>query len=174
MLLMGDEFGRSQHGNNNAYCIDSPISWVDWTLLESNRTLYSFTQALIHFRHKHPCLRVNSFVHGGSHSLPSCSFHGTTPWQVNWSADSRQLAWLMTCNREDQEIMDAVYVATNMAHYATWFDLPQIPAEYSWQLCFNTGDSQSPYLDTPITFNEHGILVGERSVVIFQVSPRET
>jgi glycogen operon protein len=174
MLLMGDEFGRSQHGNNNAYCIDSPISWVDWGLLESNSILYKFTQALISFRHQHPCLRVNRFDHGGSKSLPSCSFHGTTPWQVNWSADSRQLAWLMTCDQEDSGTMDAVYVATNMAHYATWFDLPEIPSDYSWQLCFNTGDSQSPYLNPPPTFNDHGILVGERSVVIFQVSPRET
>jgi len=174
MLLMGDEFGRSQHGNNNAYCIDSPISWVDWNLLESNRQLYSFTQSLIHFRHRHPCLRVNSFDHGGSSSLPSCSFHGTTPWQVNWSSDSRQLAWFMTCDEEDKGVMDAVYVATNMAHYAIWFDLPDLPADYCWKLCFNTGDPRSPYLNTSTAFNEHGILVGERSVVIFEVSPRET
>jgi glycogen operon protein len=174
MLLMGDEFGRSQHGNNNAYCIDSPISWVDWNLLESNSLLYHFTQALIHFRHRHPCLRVNRFNHGGSSSLPSCSFHGTTPWQVNWSADSRQLAWLMTCDEEDKGTMDAVYVATNMAHYAVWFELPGLPADYSWKLCFNTGDLRSPYLTTDTAFNEHGILAGERSVVIFEASPRET
>jgi hypothetical protein len=80
----------------------------------------------------------------------------------------------MTCDQEDSGIMDAVYVATNMAHYATWFDLPEIPSDYSWQLCFNTGDSQSPYLNPQPAFNDHGILVGERSVVIFQVSPRET
>lgn len=174
MLLMGDEFGRSQHGNNNAYCIDSPISWVDWNLLDSNHLLYNFTQSLIHFRHRHPCLRVNRFDHAGSSLLPSCSFHGTTPWQVNWSADSRQLAWLMSCNDDDKDIIDAVYVATNMAHYATWFDLPDLPSDYSWRLCFNTGDLESPHLVTSNAFKEHGILVGDRSVVIFEASPCET
>ncbi|MBM5806646.1 MAG: glycogen debranching protein GlgX [Cyanobacteria bacterium M_surface_10_m2_179] len=174
MLLMGDEFGRSQHGNNNAYCIDSPISWVDWTLLDNNKQLFDLTQALIHFRHKHPCLRVNSFSHSGGGGMPSCSFHGRTPWQVDWSAESRQLAWLMTCDDAAHGQMDAVYVATNMAHYATWFDLPGLPEGYSWSLCFNTGDSVSPHMNNPAPFNENGILVGERSVVIFNASPRET
>lgn len=174
MLLMGDEFGRSQHGNNNAYCIDSPISWVDWSLLNSNKQLFELTQALIHFRHGHPCLRINHFDHGGSHGMPSCSFHGTTPWQVDWSADSRQLAWLMTCDKGEGDDMDAVYVATNMAHYATWFDLPGLPDGYSWTLCFNTGDSVSANMSEPAPFSEHGILVGERSVVIFSASPSET
>ena len=174
MLLMGDEFGRSQHGNNNAYCIDSPVSWVDWTLLESNQLLFKFTQALIAFRHQHPCLRINQFDHCGSQHLPSCSFHGKNAWQVDWSNESRQLAWMMSCDREDTGVMDAVYVATNTAYYAEWFDLPALPTNYRWQLQFNTGDSSSPYLDKPVTFDDHGILVGERSMIIFTASPCET
>ena len=174
MLLMGDEFGRSQHGNNNAYCIDSPVSWVDWTLLESNRLLFEFSQALIHFRHQHPCLRINQFDHPGSSYLPSCSFHGSAAWQADWSNDSRQLAWLMSCDKPDSGLMDAVYVATNTAHYATWFDLPTLPDQYRWKLYFNTGDSNMPFQKTPIDYGEHGILVGERSVAIFAASPIQT
>ena len=175
MLLMGDEFGRSQHGNNNAYCIDSPISWVDWSLLDSNQALFAFTQKIIDFRHKHPCLRVNQFDHPGSKHLPSCSFHGTTPWQVNWSNDSRQLAWLMSCNMDDNQAqLDAVYVATNTAHYATWFDLPGLPEEYCWHLRFNTGDINNPAQNSPSEFQDSGILVGERSIVVFSASLRET
>lgn len=174
MLLMGDEFGRSQHGNNNAYCLDSPISWVDWTLLNSNKLLFDYTQALVNFRHQHPCLRINRFDHPGSSHLPSCSFHGTSPWQVDWSAESRQLAWLMSCDKPDSKLMDAVYVATNTAHYATWFDLPRLPQGYGWHLCFNTGDASTPHHTPTTPYNEHGILVGERSVVIFSASPSET
>jgi len=174
MLLMGDEFGRSQHGNNNAYCLDSPISWVDWTLLTSNKLLFDYTQALVNFRHQHPCLRINRFDHPGSSHLPSCSFHGTSPWQVDWSAESRQLAWLMSCDKPDSKLMDAVYVATNTAHYATWFDLPSLPQGYGWHLCFNTGDASTPHHAPTTPYNEHGILVGERSVVIFSASPSET
>ena len=174
MLLMGDEFGRSQHGNNNAYCLDSPVSWVDWTLLNSNKMLFEYTQALIHFRHQHPCLRINRFDHPGSSHLPSCSFHGTSPWHVDWSSESRQLAWLMSCDKPDSNQMDAVYVATNTAHYAAWFELPSLPQGYDWHLCFNTGDLSTPHHKPTTTYNEHGILVGERSVVIFSASPSET
>ena len=103
MLLMGDEFGRSQQGNNNAYCIDSPLTWVDWNLLESNHLMFEFTRQLIRFRHDHPCLRVNDFTHHGSKYFPSCSFHGTSPWQVNWSDGSKQLAWLMSCDHSEND-----------------------------------------------------------------------
>ena len=173
MLLMGDEFGRSQHGNNNAYCIDSPISWVDWNLLESNQALFEFTQHIIAFRHSHQCLRVNRFDHAGSDMLPSCSFHGTKPWNVDWSDESRQLAWMMS-SQTDNDQPDTVYVAANSAHYATWFDLPQLPEVYEWSLCFNTGNQAEPYLKNPMPFKETGILVGERSMVIFTASPKET
>ena len=174
MLLMGDEFGRSQHGNNNAYCLDSPVSWVDWTLLESNKLLFNYTKALINFRHQHPCLRINCFDHPGSAYLPSCSFHGSSPWQVDWSSESRQLAWLMSCDKPDSNQLDAVYVATNSAHYATWFELPSLPKEYCWHLCFNTGDASMPHHQPTTPYTQHGILVGERSVVIFSASPSET
>jgi len=174
MLLMGDELGRSQHGNNNAYCIDSEVSWVDWSLLESNRKLFEFTQSLIKFRHQHKCLRINRFDHEGSSYLPSCSFHGTKPWEVNWSAGSKQLGWLMSCDDEATGHMDAVFVASNVAHYACWFDLPRLPDEYQWQLCYNTGDRDSPSQANPTQYHENGILVGERSMTIFAASPRET
>ena len=173
MLLMGDEFGRSQHGNNNAYCIDSPISWVDWNLLDINKTLFNFTQSLIAFRHEHPSLRVNRFDHAGSNIFPSCSFHGTKPWSVDWNSESRQIGWMMSSQTEDGQI-DTVYVAANSAHYATWFDLPQLPEIYEWNICFNTGNQVEPYLKKPTLFKETGILVGERSMVIFTASPKET
>ena len=173
MLLMGDEFGRSQHGNNNAYCIDSPVSWVDWNLLKSNEHLFNFAQALIAFRHQHPCLRINRFDHGGSDIFPSCSFHGTKPWNVDWSSESRQLGWMMS-SQTDGGQSDTVYVAANSAHYATWFELPQLPEVYEWDLCFNTGNQVEPYLKKPVPFRETGILVGERSMVIFTASLKET
>ena len=174
MILMGDEFGRSQQGNNNAYCIDSPLTWVDWNLLESNRLMFEFTQQLIRFRQDHPCLRVNDFTHHGSKHYPSCSFHGTSPWQVNWSEEAKQLAWLMSCDQAEKNCTDTVYVASNTAHYATWFDLPTLPDDYQWHINFNTGDSQAPINRGLSPFEEQGILVGERSVVIFSASRKET
>ncbi|GAA1353032.1 glycogen debranching protein GlgX [Saccharothrix algeriensis] len=64
MLLHGDELGRTQQGNNNAYCQDNELSWVDWTLLEKNRDLVEFTGALTDFRRRHPVLRRRRFFQG--------------------------------------------------------------------------------------------------------------
>ena len=169
MLLMGDEFGRSQHGNNNAYCLDSPISWVDWSLLQTNAKLHDYVSALIHFRHAHPALRVNRFDAGGSALFPSCSFHGSNAWQPDWSDHSCQLAWMMSvdvASDHGPSQPDTVYVATNMAHYATWFELQQLPNGYGWHLCFNTGDHSSPMDASEARYLDSGILLGDRSIVV--------
>ena len=82
MLSAGDEFGRTQSGNNNAYCQDSEISWVDWSLLEKNKELFEFAQMLIALRKKHPALCSETFYAGhdvdwiGPESLP-----------VDWQSD---------------------------------------------------------------------------------------
>jgi len=181
MLLMGDEIGRSQHGNNNAYCIDSAVSWLDWTLLEANANLHHVTAGLVQFRHQHPALRVNSFDGIGSSLLPSCSFHGTKPWSPDWSSESRQLAWMMSvdidqtkASEQKREEVDIIYVATNMAHYASWFEIPDAPKGYSWKLYFNTGDQKDQYYQKGVLLANSGLLVGERSIVILCASATGT
>ena len=64
MLLGGDEFGRTQHGNNNAWCQDNEISWFDWGLLEENRELFEFVQKLIVLRRAHPVFRRRQYLRG--------------------------------------------------------------------------------------------------------------
>ncbi len=64
MLLAGDEIGRTQQGNNNAYCQDNELSWVDWSLAETNRELLEFTRFLIRLFHRHPVLRHRNFFQG--------------------------------------------------------------------------------------------------------------
>jgi glycogen operon protein len=168
LFVMGDEFGRSQHGNNNAYCIDSDLTWVNWELLQSNQSLQQFVGALIDFRKRHPALRVNSFTAPGtSNGLPSASFHGTLPWSPDWSAESRQLAWMFCCDHSESAAgVDVVYVIANMAHYASWFDCPGLPDGLRWKLAFNTGDPGSPILSSEDPIESQGLLVGDRSVII--------
>jgi glycogen operon protein len=169
MILMGDEIGRSQHGNNNAYCIDSELTWLDWTLLNSNSDLFDFVCALVKFRLAHPALRVNNFDAGLSRSgLPSSSFHGPSPWSPDWSAQSRQLGWMFTADipSSSEVECDVVYVIANMAHYATWFRCPDLPAGLQWATHFNTGDPAGAIKPNPEPVSPDGLLVGERSVVI--------
>jgi glycogen operon protein len=78
MLLMGDEMGRTQRGNNNAYCQDSEVSWVDWTLTEEQRDLLAFARRVLTLRQDHPVLRRRTFFRG----------HPVTP------GGEKDLAWL--------------------------------------------------------------------------------
>ena len=64
MLLAGDEMGRTQRGNNNAYCQDNEISWLDWSLADAERDLLQFTEALAGLRRDHPVFRRRRFFRG--------------------------------------------------------------------------------------------------------------
>ena len=84
MICGGDEIGRTQHGNNNAYCQDNEISWYDWNLDERGRKLLEFTRRLIEFRQKHPNLRRRKFFQDREVYHPS----------------SRDIAWYRTDGQE--------------------------------------------------------------------------
>ena len=94
MILMGDEIGRTQQGNNNTYCQDNELNWMDWTQLESNAELFRFFKHVIAFRHAHPVLRNRwhfsnrDYVGSGYADI---TWHGTKAWSADWS-DSNRLA----------------------------------------------------------------------------------
>ncbi|KHD77283.1 glycogen debranching protein [Actinoplanes utahensis] len=95
MLLAGDEFGRTQGGNNNAYCQDNEISWIDWSLAESQAPLLAFTQRLIMLQRKHPVFRRRRFlrgepVHNAGEALPDIAWltlDGTEMAEQHWDVD---------------------------------------------------------------------------------------
>src|SRR5207248_9262545 len=79
MLLGGDEFLRTQQGNNNAWCQDNEVSWVDWTLAERNADFLRFVQQLIALRMRHPALRRKTFFVGSSGPTPDSICHDAEP-----------------------------------------------------------------------------------------------
>ena len=83
MILMGDEVGRSQRGNNNTYCQDNELSWLDWSLREKNNDLLHFCQELIAFRKAHPSLRHTHYAGAqpGARGQLEITWHGTQPWR---------------------------------------------------------------------------------------------
>ena len=87
MLLAGDEAGRTQRGNNNAWCQDNDVSWFDWRLVDGNADLLRFVRELVAFRRGNPTLRRRSFLQGGASSS------GTLP-DVEWfAADGGPIDW---------------------------------------------------------------------------------
>jgi glycogen operon protein len=100
MLVAGDEFRRSQQGNNNAWCQDNPISWIDWELATKNRGQLRFFRKLIHLRKSHPIFKRSDFfeVHEGiaePATIPEIIWQGLHPGEQDWSSACRTLAFLL-------------------------------------------------------------------------------
>ncbi len=116
MVLGGDEFGRTQQGNNNAYCQDNEMSWVDWSLENTNADLLRFVRALIRLRRDSKCFRHIGWHQDGF--LTAIRFHGIEPNRPDFSASSRSLAAELSNNGE------RYYLAANSWWEPLRFDLP--------------------------------------------------
>jgi glycogen operon protein len=171
MVLMGDEVGRTQRGNNNTYCHDNEFNWFDWTLLEKNADLFRFAKHVIAFRHVHPVLR--SPEHPGRPHTQTCrcadlTWHGTQAWHADWSG--RALAFMLCGRYAKGGADDQVFVALNAHWDALQFELPQPPNGWTWRIFANTGmpppqDIFEPGRE-PVLQDQGSMLVGPRSVVV--------
>lgn len=132
MILAGDEIGRSQGGNNNAWCQDNPVSWVDWTHLEENGELFTFFRRLIAFRQKHALLRARHFE-GEESGERRLSWHGVRFNAPDWSGRSKSLAMHLQGMSGEAEI----YLIANAAQKAHEFELPPL-AESVWTRFIDT------------------------------------
>jgi isoamylase len=174
MILMGDEIARTQYGNNNAYCHDSDLSWMDWSLLEKNAELFRFAKNVVAFRRAHPAFRNRWYFNNRdqNHGYPDISFHGTHAWDADWSDSSRVIAFMLSGQhgRSAEGMDDFIYVAMNMHWEGHWFELPRLPDGMAWHVVANTGiaapeDVWEPGREFALE-NQSGFLVGDHSIVI--------
>lgn len=173
MMLMGDEMGRTKHGNNNTYCHDNDLNWLDWTLLERNADIFDFVKNCIAFRKAHPVLRNRYHFQNRDYvgsGYADISWHGTQAWNADWSESSSTLAFML-CGKHAKEgtVQDNyIYVAINMHWEAHWFDIPGLGDGMQWHVFANTGAPQGSWQPgtEPVLSEQHGILLGDRSVVI--------
>jgi isoamylase len=173
MILMGDEIGRTKGGNNNTYCHDNELNWLDWSLLETNAELFRFFKYCIAFRHAHPVLRNKD--HFANHDYVGCgyadiSWHGTQTWNADWSGNT--LAFLLSGEHAKGGTSDDnyIYVAMNMHWDALPFGVPRLPDGKNWHVFANTSapspeDIWEPGAE-PLLEDQHNFLVGGRSVMI--------
>jgi isoamylase len=164
MLLAGDEFGRTQRGNNNAWCQDNEISWVDWSLLEQDRDLFHFTSRLIRFRRAHRSLRRRTFFEDERRS--SLSWHGTRLSQPDWGEESRELGMYLDGGGGD----DALFLFANAHWEPRRFDLPDLKGPRRWRRFVDTSlapgsDAAEPGSEPPLP-SPRGYVAGPRSVVV--------
>jgi glycogen operon protein len=149
MLLAGDEFRRTQRGNNNAYCQDNEISWIDWSLAEQHPDLVAFTRWALAFRRAHPVLRQEAFYM--DRDLHWFDPAGCSP---DWD-DPGQRA--LACQIHGVNGPD-LYLMFNAGSAPAGFLLPEAPDGREWQLAVDTaretpdrgaGTEQALMLDRP-------------------------
>ncbi|MFH0977249.1 MAG: glycogen debranching protein GlgX [Spirochaetota bacterium] len=150
MLLAGDEFRRTQKGNNNAYCQDNEISWINWSLLNLHKDIFRFTSEIIKFRKQHPILRKDSFFTGiaiNEDSMPDITWHGYIKNKPDWNIDSHCIACLLNGEYAKQNNLSKdndIYIAFNASKEAICFEIPDSPSNTEWLLAIDTS-KPSPY-----------------------------
>jgi glycogen operon protein len=150
MLLAGDEFGRTQQGNNNAYCQDSEISWLDWDAAEKAKALTSFTRQLLVYRHRYPILRRTRFFTGafneelGVKDITWINASGTEMQQAEWDDPNMKCFGMLLDGRAQvsgirKRAEDAtLLLVMNSWQDAVKFRLPAAAEGKSWKLLVDT------------------------------------
>ena len=167
MMLAGDEIGRSQGGNNNAYCQDNGISWLDWGGLENNKGLYRFFRLLVEFRKNHDLLRYDSYLLQNDHG-PRIEWHGFHLGQPDWSEGSQSLA-MHLFGSTPKGLANDLYLIANTHGEPHDFELPSLHAR-QWRRFVDTSLEGDEAILEPGQFvqlgNQRSYRVGERSVVV--------
>ena len=175
LLLAGDELARTQHGNNNSYCHDTPLSWLDWSGEERNEEIHRFFRRMIAFRQAHPVLRPVEHVtdHVSAQSgLPAVSFHGIEPWRPDFAPWSHVVAYMLDGAQAKGGLASdqTIYAAFNMYWEALTFTPPAPPAGTHWHVAVNTGCAPPDDIyaggDERLLSPADPLLVGGRSVVV--------
>ncbi len=144
MFLAGDEFGNTQFGNNNSYCQDNEISWLDWRYLEKNREMFEFCKFMIDFRKRHAVIRKR--LPDAVCGMDPIHTHDTNGEKLDIPRDARTFAVSFVGYDREKGRDDIVYVAVNAYWEDVHITLPRFPRRGNWYLCVNTaGDEKGRY-----------------------------
>ena len=179
MILSGDEMGRTQQGNNNTYCHDDALSWIDWDLPEENKELLTFTQKLIKLLHKHPILRRRNWFYGRE-------IHGSGISDIGWfNTDGHEMEdeWhagfiktltvflngeeILASTRQGEKILDDSFLLMFNPHYEPLeFALPEGLRDRRWKLLIDTKEG---FVKRRKTYKkEDEVPVAARSLVVLR------
>jgi glycogen operon protein len=178
-VLAGDEFGRTQGGNNNAYCQDDEISWVDWNITDAGRALTRFVQMLTGLRHRYPILRRGRFMTGaynealGLRDVTWINATGEEMRDEDWQDGNLRCFGMLMDGRAQatgirRHASDAtMLMVPNAYHDLVGFTLPECAGGTAWALVFDT--------NIPEDGREQRFGIGDayditgRSLVLFQL-----
>ncbi len=181
MLVAGDEMGRSQQGNNNAYCQDDELSWVHWELSQGDEDLLNFTRELLYFRKQHPVFRRRKWfqgrpIHGVGVSdiawyNPDGQEMNDDQWDVGYAKSIAMFLngeGIATPGPQGQRIIDESFLLLFNAHYETIeFVLPEVHQQRPWQVVIDTKEPR--FIQEQQIYNgEQKMPVTARSLVVLR------
>jgi glycogen operon protein len=180
MLLGGDEFGRTQHGSNNAWCQDNEISWFDWSLLEENAELHEFVKKLIVLRRSHPVFRRRQFLQGTDEEtagLPDVWWFRTDGHRMtknDWESGERTVGMFLNGeeiaapDEKGQRVLDESFLLLFNAHHEdVTFTLPNRRFGEHWSLVLSTTEPDAEPNSLEVDALEE-LVVGGRSLVLLR------
>jgi isoamylase len=184
MLVAGDEMGRTQGGNNNAYCQDNEVGWLDWSLLQTPgpRGLLELTTRLLALRHTHPVLRRRAFFSGraraadGLRDLAWFTPHGTEMTERDWYSPASTLALYLSGRdipgrdaRGAEVTDDSFLTVLHAADRPTSFQLPGPPWAQSYELVVDTSREDQETAPETVHTGGETVTVPARSVLLLRV-----
>lgn len=168
LLWSGDEFGNSQSGNNNAYCQDNPIGWVNWKTQSAHRDQKKFVEDVARFRKDHPILANPmpfQFCDYKSLGCPDLSFHGENAWVVRPQGGGLSIGMLYCgAYSSDEQKQEDVYVAYNFSSSEARLALPKAGKHREWYLTIDSSDEKMAYLAEPKLWEEGSIVLPPQTI----------
>ena len=161
MICAGDEFGRTQNGNNNAWCQDNQASWLDWSLLDDNSGFHRFFQKCIALRKKHSVFRREEFFQSiddpaKKEFSPEISWQYLTPGVQNWNPDCHGLAFLLHATTKGKESNDFFVMLNGDKEQTLSFKPPALQERgKSWYQIIDTSADSPKDIFPLVTANPH-------------------
>ncbi len=170
LLFMGDEFANSQNGNNNPYCQDNIVTWLDWKGLEKNVQLFHYVKQLIQLR-KDCRVFANESEYTMTDYLslgtPDLSYHDEEAWKYSLQGKQNSIGIMINGNYVKDCEGTFWYIALNTHWEEEKFAFPDVGEGLSWELCFSTGSLSQNLVDS-ITTKNNFALVEPRCICIFR------
>lgn len=170
MFLSGDEFCNTQFGNNNAYCQDNEISWIDWNRKEQYAEMFEFCKFMIQLRKEHPILRGRSGPSGCG--FPEVSIHNERAWNGECNADTHTIGIMFAGRNASNTEDDIIFIGINTFWEYRDIELPKLPLGRKWRVIMNTEfehTCDTDYDKLTHKKSENVLTLCPRSVMIAQV-----
>lgn len=171
LLWAGDEMGNSQKGNNNAYCQDNPLGWLNWKSDKAQKDKVAFLEKLIAFRREHPILsneKPFEFCDYKAYGCPDMSYHGEYAWLLEPDEGRMCIGFLYSgLYSPDADKTDDVYVAYNFFSAMAKLALPNLSRDREWYLVADTSRVEQVFLEDLCVVNESSVMMNPQSICIF-------